>query len=128
MKRLLTLDVKTDGLLRVKRHTVVLTGQQKSSDSNENSEEEQVASSNHITIFECDDSHLGIELVETLETLKDWGQGTVDDLKEQNLETKEEPHPLHVSSLLTQEEEKEYSDLLSEYKDVFSWSYKRCLD
>jgi len=29
-----------------------------------------------------------------------------------------------MSSLLTQEEGKEYFDLLSEYKDVFAWSYK----
>jgi len=48
------------------------------------------------------------------------GQATVDDLKELNLGTKEEPHPSYVSSLLTQEEEKEYFDLLSEYKDVFA--------
>jgi len=45
-------------------------------------------------------------------------------LKELNLATKEEPHPIYVSSLLTQEEEKEYFDLLSEYKDVFAGSYK----
>jgi len=29
-----------------------------------------------------------------------------------------------MSSLLTPKEEKEYFDLLSEYKDVFAWSYK----
>jgi len=55
MKRSSTLDVKMDGSLRVKRRTMVLIGQQKSSISNEKSEEEQVASSNHITIRECDD-------------------------------------------------------------------------
>jgi len=52
------------------------------------------------------------------------GQATVDDLKELNLGNKEEPHLIYVSSLLTQEEEKEYFDLLSKYKDVFAWSYK----
>jgi len=46
-------------------------------------------------------------------------------VKEMNLGTKEVPCPIYVSSLLTQEEEKEYFDLLSEYKDVFAWSYKR---
>jgi len=57
----------------VKRHTVVLTGEQKSSNSNEKSEEEQVASPNHIKIRECDDSHSDskIELAKTLETLED---------------------------------------------------------
>jgi len=52
MKHFSTLDVKMDGLLRVKGHTIVFTGQQKSSNSNEKPEEEQIASSNHITILE----------------------------------------------------------------------------
>ena len=52
---------------------MVLTGEQKSSNSNEKSEEEQVASPNHIKIRECDDSHSDskIELAKTLETLED---------------------------------------------------------
>jgi len=45
-------------------------------------------------------------------------------LKDPNLGTKEEARPIYVSSSLKQEEEKEYLDLLSEYKDVFVWSYK----
>jgi len=45
-------------------------------------------------------------------------------LKELNLGTKEKPRPIYISSLLTQEEEKEYFNLLSDYKDVFTWSYK----
>ena len=65
MKRFSTLDVKMDGSLRVKRSIVVLTGQQKSFNSKEKSEEEQVASSNHITIHECDDSDSKIKLTET---------------------------------------------------------------
>jgi len=126
MKHSSPLDVKMDGSLRVKRRTMVLTGQQKSSNCNEKLKEEQVASSNHITIRECDDSDSDseIELAETPEMLKDGGQVTIDDLKELNLRTKEEPHPIYVSSLLTQEEEKEHFSLLSEYKDVFTWSYK----
>jgi len=48
----------------------------------------------------------------------------VDELKELNLGTSEEPHLIYVSSLLTPKEEKEYFDLLLEYKDVFAWSYK----
>ena len=79
MKRFSTLDVKMDGSLRVKRRTVVLTGQQNSSSSNEKSEEEQVASFNHITIRECDDSDLDsdseIKLAETPEKLEDGGAG-----------------------------------------------------
>ena len=83
-------------------------------------------SSNHITIRKCDDSESDseIELAETPKTLKDGGQATVDDLEEPNLGTKDEPCPIYVSALLTQEEEKEHFGLLSEYKDVFPWSYK----
>jgi len=71
MKRFSTLDVKMDGSLRMKRRTMVLIGQQKRSISNEKSKEEQVASSNHITIHGCDDSDSDIELAETPETLED---------------------------------------------------------
>jgi len=85
-----------------------------------------VTSSNHLTILKYDDSESDseIELVETPKMLKDGGQALVDDLKEPNLGTKYEPCPIYVSTLLTQEEEKEHFDVLSEYKDVFPWSYK----
>ena len=108
---------------------MVLTGHQKSSSSNEKSEEEQVASSNHITIRECDDSDSDseIKLAETPQNLEDVGQATVDDLKELNLRTKE-GSSIYVSSLLTQEQKREYFDLLSECKDVFAWSYKEMLE
>jgi len=43
-------------------------------------------------------------------------------LKELDLGTAE-ICPIYVSSLLTLEEEKEYFNLLSEYKNVFAWSY-----
>ena len=52
------------------------------------------------------------------------GQATVDELKELNLGTNEVPRPISVSSLLSPEEEKLYLEFLSEYKDVFAWSYK----
>ena len=52
------------------------------------------------------------------------GQATVDELKELNLGFVEEPRPVYVSVMLTPKEEEEYFKLLSEYKDVFAWSYK----
>jgi len=55
MKCFSSLDVKTDGSLRVKRRTVVFMGQRKNSGPNEEAEEEKVISSNHITTHECDD-------------------------------------------------------------------------
>jgi len=106
MKHFSSLDVKTDGSLRVKRRTVVFTGQRKISSSNKEAEKEEVVSSNHITIHECDNLDSEIQLEETPKTFEDRGQATVDDLKELNLGTNEEPRPIYVSSSLTLEEEK----------------------
>ena len=56
--------------------------------------------------------------------LEDGVQATVDELKEINLGTTEEPRPTFISALLTSEEEEGYLKLLVEYKDVFAWTYK----
>ncbi len=48
----------------------------------------------------------------------------MDELKEWNLGTVDEPRPIFISALLTPMEEKEYLELLTEYKDVFAWTYK----
>ena len=48
----------------------------------------------------------------------------VDDLKELNLGTKDDPKPIFVSALLSEDEIEEYYQLLLEYKDVFAWTYK----
>ncbi|KAM2216075.1 hypothetical protein TB1_022183 [Malus domestica] len=56
--------------------------------------------------------------------LEDGGQATDDHLKELNLGTKEEQKPIFVSALLRADEIEEYYQLLSEYKDVFAWTYK----
>ena len=48
----------------------------------------------------------------------------MDELKELNLGTVDEAHPIFISALLTPAEEKEYLELLIEYKDVFAWTYK----
>ncbi|CAL2256249.1 unnamed protein product [Prunus armeniaca] len=62
--------------------------------------------------------------------LEDGGQVTVDELKELNLGTNEDPRPIFVSALLNPSEEESYHKLLLEYKDVFAWTYKEipCLD
>jgi len=52
-----------------------------------------------------------------LKTLEDRGYVIVNDLKELNFGTKKEDCPIYVSSLLMPEEEKEYFDLLLEYRD-----------
>ena len=48
----------------------------------------------------------------------------MDELKELSLGITDEPRPIVVSALLTPAEEKEYIELLIEYKDVFAWTYK----
>ncbi|XP_016453904.1 uncharacterized protein LOC107778205 [Nicotiana tabacum] len=48
----------------------------------------------------------------------------VDALKEVNLGTAEDSRPTYVSALPTTDEESTYVELLKEYRDVFSWSYK----
>jgi len=66
-----------------------------------------------------DDSNFKIKLAKIPQTLED-------KLKELNLETPEELHPIYVNSLLTSEKE-EYFDLPREYKDGFVWSYQEML-
>ena len=65
-----------------------------------------------------------LEPTEAPETLQDGGQATVDELKELNLGTKEDPRPIYVSTMLTLEEENQYFYLLSEYRDILAWSYE----
>ena len=103
---------------------MILTGQQSNPDSNEEEERGEMASSHHITGRECKDSDSEMELAKTPKTLEDGGQATVNDLKELNLDTTDEPCPIYISPLLMPKEESQYFNLLCEYKDVFAWSYK----
>ena len=103
---------------------MVFTGHKAHPSPSEVVKEKEQASSNHITVREVDNSDSEIELADTPKTLEDGGQATVDELKELNLGTPEEPRPIYVSSLLTSEEEKEYFNLLGECKDVFAWGYQ----
>ena len=64
---------------------------------------------------------------EAPQEFEDGRQATVDELKELNLGTNEDPRPIYVSMLLSPSEEKSYFELLLNYKDVFSWSYKEML-
>ncbi|KAA0054385.1 uncharacterized protein E5676_scaffold2750G00020 [Cucumis melo var. makuwa] len=52
------------------------------------------------------------------------GQSTVDELKEVNLGTIEEPCPTFLSASPSSEKKGNYLSLLIEYKDIFAWSYK----
>ena len=70
IKRYSTLDVKTDGLFRVRRCTVVFTGQPSNSDINKGDDQEKVTS-NHIIVQGHEDSETEIEIAETPKTLED---------------------------------------------------------
>ncbi|XP_023925929.2 uncharacterized protein LOC112037349 [Quercus suber] len=121
MKRNFALDINIEGLLKVKRRTIVHTSQSLT----HNEQIEEVSSSFHITIEEDTISDAEAEEVEEVPpALEDGGQATVYELKEVNLGTAEEPRPTFISALLTPEEEEGYLKLLVEYKDVFAWIYK----
>ena len=57
-------------------------------------------------------------------SFEEGNQGTIDELKQINLGTEQDPLPIFISACLTLEEENSYLDLLKEYRDVFAWSYK----
>ncbi|XP_074300530.1 uncharacterized protein LOC141631807 [Silene latifolia] len=128
-------DINQHEPLKARRRVLVLTGQQKNAeelvpsssrpcDTKKSSDLEITTSSYHITVEEIPDENEEVEADEAPETLEDGGQSTVDELKELNLGTIEDPRPIYVSTLLTKEEEEEYYKLLVEYKDVFALSYK----
>ncbi|KAM2298622.1 hypothetical protein ACFXTI_000575 [Malus domestica] len=90
---------------------------------------EEVQDVFHITIQEGKEDEIPEEDVTVAPPqLEDGGQATVDDLKELNLGIKEEQKPIFVSALLRADEIEEYYQLLSEYKEVFAWTYKESLD
>ena len=112
MKRNFTLDISTEGSLKSLVH---------------NEQIEEVLSSFHIIVEEdtlSDAETTNKEVDEAPPALEDGVQATVDELKEINLGTIEEPRPTFISALLTPEEEEGYLKLLVEYKDVFAWTYK----
>lgn len=60
-------------------------------------------------------------------SFEDGNQSIFDELKEINLGTPEEPQPTFISESLTHEEESEYINLVTSYRDIFTWSYKEML-
>ena len=76
---------------------MIFTGQPSSSNIDKGNDQEELTSSNHITVQDCEDSESEIELAETPETLEDGGQAIVDDLKELYIGTVEKPRPIYVS-------------------------------
>ncbi|TYJ96305.1 RNA-directed DNA polymerase-like protein [Cucumis melo var. makuwa] len=108
MKRKTFVTLNTSqGSLKVKRHDVILTNPEKE----DSLQGEGETSCHHITILK----ELEIETPEedaedAPQSLEDGGQSTVDELKEVNLGTIEEPRPTFISASLSSEEE-DFHDL-----------------
>ncbi|XP_022848780.1 uncharacterized protein LOC111371101 [Olea europaea var. sylvestris] len=86
--------------------------------SDPSNEDEEEVSVNHIAFEETLDSDSESESDEpepAPPTFEEGGKAT----------TEEDPRPVFVSALLSQNEEFEYPSLLQEYKDVFAWPYKK---
>ena len=118
MTRAHEIDIVKQQPLTAKARIIVSTNQKRL-----RKEVDEVVASHHVTIHEVSNDEEEVETDEAPESLEDGGQATVDDLKELNLGTPEEPRPVYVSALLSETEEQEYYSLLSEYKDAFAWSY-----
>ncbi|XP_075084754.1 uncharacterized protein LOC142168006 [Nicotiana tabacum] len=135
MKRKSILSISTDGPLKVKISTIVYTCQPHRETNKEEgamstiqgSQREKldfVEISHHITVEDNPCLEVNDEVHEAPPQLEDGEQSTVDELKELNLGTLEDPRLTFISALLTTQEEEEYFKLLTKYKDVFAWTYK----
>ena len=74
VKRVSTLDVKTNGSLKVKRHTLVITSYEVSSNSKGKVEDEEQISSNHVTFQEINDLEAKVKPTAITKTLEDGGK------------------------------------------------------
>nr|XP_027072113.1 uncharacterized protein LOC113696930 [Coffea arabica] len=92
----------------------------------EEQDQENMASCHHITISDPEEEEEDAD--DASPELEQGIKNTVDALKEINLDTSDDLHPIYISSCMTPEEEKEYVDLLLEFRDVFAWNYSEMPD
>ncbi|GAA0172935.1 hypothetical protein LIER_26661 [Lithospermum erythrorhizon] len=83
---------------------------------------ESVGSTFHITTN--DDETIEEDIEDAPLELEEGVKETVDELKEINLGTTKEPRPIYISTLMTSEEERQYVDLLHQFRDVIAWTFK----
>ncbi|GFY85495.1 hypothetical protein Acr_04g0002330 [Actinidia rufa] len=86
--------------------------------SNVPTSKESVAFSYHITSLDGED-HPEKDAKDAPLAFKEGVKSTIDDLKEINLGTLDNPRLIYITALLISEEQKMYIELLFEYKDVF---------
>ena len=119
-----TWKICTNGSLKVKRRTIVIT-KQSAKGCPKDVEESSTHTSYHVIVGVDSNSEFSEdEPDDALQVFEDGGQATVDELKELNLGTNEDPRPIYVSMHLSLSVKKCYFELLLDYKDVFAWSYK----
>ncbi|XWS35009.1 hypothetical protein CRYUN_Cryun21dG0088400 [Craigia yunnanensis] len=117
MKRKSKWIVTAGETLKGKQHTVVTTRQVFKDEGNE---EMKIFSSNHVSIKEDEEVPQLEDAQEAPTSFEERNQGMIDELKQVNLGTEQDLHPIFISACLTLEEEKSYLDLLKEYRDVFA--------
>ncbi|CAL8156627.1 unnamed protein product [Prunus armeniaca] len=121
-----SLDITSGDQLKVKRQTIIRTQKTLSQQNESDDEESEILVVHHVTIKELDEEEpFEDEVHDAPPALEYGGQATIDELKELNLGTNEDPRPIFVSALLNPSEEESYHQMLLEYKDVFTWTYKQ---
>jgi hypothetical protein len=113
MKRQCEWVVSAKETLKGKTRTIVITNP-----SNEEKKDEIIClTSNHITIEEDDNDELVVEedVEEAPPSLESENKPTMDELKEVNLGTVENPQPTFINANLSPKEEANYMELLMEY-------------
>jgi hypothetical protein len=121
MKRRYEWVVSAEEMLKGKTRIIVITNP-----SNEEKEDEMMClTSNHITVEEDGNDELVIEedVEEAPPSLESENKPIMDELKEVNLGTVENPRPTFINAKLSPEKEVNYMELLMEYRGIFTWSY-----
>nr|GMC83251.1 uncharacterized protein LOC109150426 [Ipomoea batatas] len=130
MRRETDIHISCGEVLKVQPRTIVHTRVQKGKNEESVGSSDDVvppqgeeASSFHITL--CDETPIeGEDAEEAPHELEEGVRAAIDELKEVDLGTPENPRPIFISTLLSNEDEEIYVTLLKEYIDVFVWTYK----
>nr|GMD16150.1 uncharacterized protein LOC109154689 [Ipomoea batatas] len=130
MRRETDIRISCGEVLKVQPRTIVHTRVQKGENEESVGSSDDIvppqgeeASSFHITL--CDETPIeGEDAEEAPHELEEGVRAAIDELKEVDLGTPENPRPIFISTLLSNEDEEIYVTLLKEYIDVFAWTYK----
>nr|GLL19525.1 uncharacterized protein LOC109154689 [Ipomoea trifida] len=130
MRRETDIHISCGEVLKVQPTTIVHTRVQKGENEESIGSSDDVvpplgeeASSFHITL--CDEIPIeGEDAEEAPHELEEGVRAAIDELKKVDLGTPENPRPIFISTLLSDEDEEIYVELLKEYIDVFTWTYK----